>query len=409
MMNGNFGKNIMSKVRKHRKPVFLIAVIAIIACGPQIVYHSGDSILKSDEPVWENDSNKLRYGYRNSAYIRRLWPKKEPAVITAMGDVALNFAVMKDIINHKKKKYGLEYSMNYPFSKVRKAFKGIVFCNLEAPITHHEMKMFHDKDEIFYFKSPAGSERMLTSAGFDIVSLANNHIKDCGVKGMFDTQKRLHSRGIASVGVGKNILDSLKPVYMWHRGTRVAFFAFDRVIPKSIWAGANRPGAAGGSDELLVEAVKAAKEEADSVVVSIHWGKEVVRDIPVNQPDKEQVDLGHKLIDAGVSLILGHQSHAIGPVERYKRGVIFYSLGDFVFAGRHSASHRTGMMIQATLSHRGVEDYTIIPVNINPMEIQYRPTILAKGKGYPVINRVLPKKDSYYKNYYSDKSNIAKR
>ena len=325
-----------------------------------------------------------------------------------MGDVALNFAVMKDILDHRARKYGKVDAMKYPFSRVKSEIKGIGFCNLETPITDHDMKLFNDKDEIFYFQSPGGSEKILEYAGMDIASLANNHIKDCGNKGMFDTKKRLEKINVAPVGVGKNIEDALKPVFMWHRGTRVAFFAFDRVIPRSVWAGPVTPGCGGGSDELLCQAVKSVKGKVDAVVVSIHWGKEVVRDYPVEKPQAEQVALGHKLIDAGASVILGHQSHAAGPVERYGNGVIFYSLGDFVFAGRHSASHRTGMMVRVSVSERGLESYTIIPVNINPLEVRYRPEILDIKKGYPVIQRVLAKEDDRYSNYYSV-PRIAKR
>ncbi len=399
----------MQRIKKRRKFFFLSSFIVIIACSPQIIYHSGDSILKSDEPIWENDSNKLRYGYRNSIYIKRIWPQKAPAVITAMGDVALNFAVMNDIIEHKKKKYGEEYAWEYPFSKVKEELRGIVFCNLEAPITSEELKVFSDKDEIFYFKSPPESINMLVKGGFDIVSLSNNHAKDCGVKGMFDTKRRLHKKNIAVAGVGSNILKALEPVYMWHRGTRVAFFAFDRVIPKSVWAAPNRAGVAGGSDELLVEAVRSVKDKVDAIVVSIHWGKEVVRDVPVEKPHHSQVALGHKLIDAGVSLILGHQSHAIGPVERYGKGLIFYSLGDFVFAGRHSASHRTSMMVRVSLSERGVEDYTIIPVNTNPLKVRYRPVLLNSVQGYPVIRRVLKSGDRLYRSFYVPEKKTARK
>ncbi len=397
------GNSVMTTIERHRRPFFIFSLLVAIACSPQIVYHSGDHVMKGDEPVWESPENSVEYGYRGSRYIKRIWPKKEPAVITAVGDVALNFAVMKDILDYRKRKFGPKDAMKYPFSKVDHEIKGIGFCNLEAPITDLNFKPFSDKDEIFYFSSPAGSEEILRYAGFDIASLANNHIKDCGEEGMFETKKRIEKLNIASVGVGINIDMALKPVYMWHRGTRIAFFAFDNVIPRSVWAGANRAGAAGGSDELLVSAVKKARDEADAIVVSIHWGQEVVRDIPVEKPEAEQVVLGHKLIDAGASCIIGHQSHGLGPVELYNGGIIFYSLGDFVFAGRHSDSHRTSMLARVTLSEKGLESYTLIPVNINPLEVRYAPEILSARRGAPVINRVLSDRDSRYNDYYEQK------
>ncbi len=396
----------MSSVRTHRRPLFLFALVVIIACTPKMVKHSGEQIVKGDEPVVENSRNTIDYGYKDSKSIKKIWPKKEPAVITAVGDVALNFATMKEIIDVRIQKYGRKEAMKYPFAKVSKEIKGIGFCNLESPITNYDLKTFNDKDEVFYFSSPGGSEEILKYAGFDVASLANNHVKDAGEEGMFDTYKRLEKISIAPVGVGRDISEALKPVFTWHRGTRVAVFAFNNVVPKSVWAGPDRSGTAGGSDELLCAAVKKVRSEVDAVVVSIHWGQEVTSDYPVNQPEKEQVELGHKLIDAGASCIIGHQSHGLGPVERYKNGIIFYSLGDFVFAGRHSAAHRTSMMVRVSLSDAGVESYTLIPVNINPLDIKYSPEILGKKSGGAVIDRVLPVKDEKYADYFSRDQNI---
>ncbi len=397
------GKAAMKKIEKNRKPFFIFSLLTALACSPQIVYHSGDNIIKGDEPLWERSKDSLEYGDRDSRYIKRIWPKKEPAVITAVGDVAVNFAVMKEILDGKARKYGRKEAMAYPFSKVAHEIKGIGFCNLEAPITDLNFKPFDDKDEVFYFSSPAGSEDIVRYAGFNIASLANNHIKDCGEKGMFETVERIEKLNIAAVGIGKNIDEALKPVFMWHRGTRIAFFAFDNVVPRSIWAGPGRAGAAGGSDELLVSAVKKVRGEVDAIVVSIHWGQEVTSDIPVAKPEAEQVALGRKLIDAGVVCILGHQSHGLGQVEIYKNGIIFYSLGDFVFAGRHSAAHRTSMLARITLSEKGLVSYTLIPVNINPLEVRYSPEILPVKSGTSVINRVLSERESRYSDYYEQK------
>lgn len=394
---------VMKNIDKNRKPLFIFSLLAALACSPQIVHHSGEHLINKNEPIWETPKNAVEYGYRDSRYIKRIWPKKEPAVITAVGDVALNFATMKEILDSRAKKHGRKSAMTYPFSKVSHEIQGIGFCNLEAPITDRNFKPFSDKDEVFYFSSPGGSEDILRYAGFDIASLANNHIKDCGEEGMFETAERIEKLNIAPVGIGRDIDEALKPVFMWHRGTRVAFFAFNNVVPKSVWAAPGRAGAAGGSDELLVAAVRKVRSEVDAIVVSIHWGQEVTYDIPVAKPEAEQVALGRKLIDAGATCILGHQSHGLGPVELYRNGIIFYSLGDFVFAGRHSAAHRTSMLARITLGEKGLESYTLIPVNINPLEVHYSPEILSERSGAQVINRVLYAKDSRYSDYYEQK------
>jgi len=404
-----FGTLIMKKIERHKKKCLVAVLLTAIACGPQIAYRTGDIVIHNDEPVLETSANRIDTGYSNSGYIKKIWPKKQPAVFTAVGDVALNFAIMKEILDYRAKKYGTERAMEYPFSNVRKELKGIGFCNLEAPVTDYPLKAFSDKDEIFYFQSPAGSEHILKYAGFDVASLANNHIKDCGVEGMFDTRDRLLKLDIAPVGIGKDINEALQPVFLWHRGTRVAVFAFNAVVPKSVWAGLNWPGTAGGSDELLCSAVTKVRPFVDAVVVSIHWGQEVTSDSPVDTPEKEQVMLARRLIDCGVTCIIGHQSHGLGFVERYKSGIIFYSLGDFVFAGRHSAAHRTSMMVRLEISENGLDSYTLIPVNINPLEVKYSPVILPESSGLKVIERVLREKDDKYIDYYSIKKNEKKK
>jgi len=91
--------NIMKKIQKHRKPFLVAALLAALACGPQVVFRTGDVIIHNDEPVIETPANSLQYGYRGSRYIKKIWPKKEPAVLTAVGDVALNFPIMKELLD----------------------------------------------------------------------------------------------------------------------------------------------------------------------------------------------------------------------------------------------------------------------------------------------------------------------
>ena len=376
---GRFLNNIsiMDKIKTYKKSIILILLL-IVSC----------SLIK----IKSVDDNENKDVINN---------KDEPAIITAVGDVVLNLAYMKLILEDRIKKYGKENAMSFPFSKAKKEMTGIVFCNLEAPITNLGFKHISDKDEIFYFSSPGGSEEILKHGGFNVVSLANNHIMDTGEAGIVDTIKRLKKIDIVPVGVGNNIEEALKPVYINANGTVIAIFAFSTVIPKSVWAGPDKAGAAGGSNELLIAAVKKVSSKADAVFVSIHWGEEAISDSPVKEPEREQIELAHKLIDAGVACIVGHHSHALGPVERYKDSIIFYSLGDFVFAGRHSESHTTSIMAQISLSSSGLESYTLIPVDINPLVIEYSPEILNEKRGRMVIDRILSNDlDHKYVDYY---------
>ncbi|MCL2154374.1 MAG: CapA family protein [Leptospirales bacterium] len=397
----------MNNIKTYKKFISILVLLLIASCSLNNIKSIDDksAIDKIDSTTKENsteDSDEIFIHHNgDSENISGINNKKEPATITAVGDVILNLALMKTILDNRNKKYGKKDAMIYPFSKVKKEMIGIGFCNLEAPITDLEHKYFSDKDEVFYFNSPGGSEEILKYGGLNVVSLANNHVMDTGKAGMLDTRKRLKEMDIISVGVGNNIDEALKPVYINDKGTVIAIFAFSTVIPKSVWAGPDKAGTAGGSSELLIAAVKKVSRKADAVFVSIHWGEESDIDSPVKEPDREQIELAYKLIDAGVTCIVGHHSHALGFVERYKGGVIFYSLGDFVFAGRHSESHTTSIMAQISLSRSGLESYTLIPVNINPLKIEYSPEILDEKRGREVINRILiDDSDSKYLDYY---------
>jgi len=395
----------MKNIKTYKKFIYILILLLAASCAQNKI-KSDDKIAanKINSTAKENsadDSDEIFYYIFDDENKNVFNNKKEPATITAVGDVVLNLAVMKEVLDKRIKQYGKPDAMIYPFSKVRKEMAGIGFCNLEAPVTDLEVKYFNDKDEVFYFTSPGGSEEILKHGRFNVVSLANNHIMDAGKAGMLDTYKRLKEINIVPVGVGNNIYDALKPVYINNNGTIVAIFAFSTVIPRSVWAGPDKAGTAGGSSELLVAAVRRVSSKADAVFVSIHWGQEVETDFPVQEPEKDQVELAHKLIEAGATCIVGHHSHALGHVERYKNGIIFYSLGDFVFAGRHSESHTTSIMAQISLSGSGLESYTLIPVNINPLEIEYSPEILDENSGREVINRILlDDKDSKYIDYY---------
>lgn len=339
------------------------------------------------------------------SYQRAFYRKERTVTFTTMGDTALNYRKMGERYQEYKTKYGKAYADAWPYSAVKPYFKGIVFGNLETPITDIPIEEYPDKDEIFYFRSPGSSEDVLKAAGFHVLSVANNHIKDSGLEGMFDSARRLEAQGIRAPGIGKNIEEALRPVIFETDSeggkVRTAMFAINTAISRSVFATMERPGTATGTPELMANAIKAIKPNVDVVVVSVHWGDYYSFDFPIMPPDAEMRRLAHAMIDAGASFIIGHHSHAVGEIERYKNGLIVYSLGEFVFAGRHTVHHATSIMAQATLNADGLLHYTIIPCNINPLQVWYRPVVLDKKKGEDYLNRITMPRDDRYQNFYS--------
>jgi poly-gamma-glutamate synthesis protein (capsule biosynthesis protein) len=318
-------------------------------------------------------------------------PAKEAPLVTisAVGDLVPDFGALRDIQDSVRAKHGKLPALDYPFAKIRGQLQGVVFGNLETPITNRPVQHFADKNEIFYFRSPARNARSLARAGFDVLSLANNHIKDTGIAGLMDTKRLVEAQGMHAVGVGKNLEAARQPVLVKDGQATLAFLAYVLVIPKSVWATALTPGAATGDLASISADIKKAKPLADAVIVSLHWGVEVAHDIPVTPPSPAQEALARGLIDAGATLVLGHHNHAAGLIEEYKNGLIAYSLGNFVFAGSTKGGHQQSLILQATLKGDQLESYRVLPVGIGRAKVQYQPKLLGKKEAEAMKKRLL--------------------
>jgi len=238
-----------------------------------------------------------------------------------------------------------------PFELVRDTLRqaDITFCQLELPLTETGVRLPQARHTV---RGPVATAPALREAGFDVVSFAGNHCMDWGSDAFFETISRLEAENLRVVGVGANIVEARKPAIVEAKGQRIAFLAYSTILPMSYWADERRPGCAPmrawtiyeqiehdqpgtparihtfpNRDDLkaLVEDVRQAREQADAVVVSIHWG---IHFIPAVIADYQR-DVAHAAIDAGAEIILGHHAHILKGIEVYKDKPIFYSLSNF--------------------------------------------------------------------------------
>lgn len=202
-----------------------------------------------------------------------------------------------------------------------------------------------------------GPMAALTLAGFDVCTLANNHTLDWGVDACVECRQRLEDMGIAVCGAGSNISEARKPAILERKGIRVAFLGYCSVGPNWFLAEENKPGCAmvraythyEPSDyqpgtpgpkvvtwpykedlQGMLEDIAKVSEQADIVIVAIHWG---IHYVPAAIPDYE-FEVGHAAIDAGADLVLGSHPHILKGIEIYRGKVIVHSLGNFVMEGR---------------------------------------------------------------------------
>jgi poly-gamma-glutamate synthesis protein (capsule biosynthesis protein) len=219
----------------------------------------------------------------------------------------------------------------------------------------------------YRFRAPPSAAAALALAGFDLMTLANNHALDFGPEGLEDTLGLLEAAGVAHVGAGANARAARAPAILERNGLRVAFLGYADVPverggwdARSVIATESAPGIAWASLDQVAADVAAARSQADVVVVLMHSGYEYH-----DRPNAIQVAIAHAAIDAGAALVIGAHSHTLQGVERYRGGVIAYSLGNFAFEIDRS---RDSAILHVTLSRQGVQALDWIPVVLDPSD-----------------------------------------
>ncbi|MFZ2541798.1 MAG: CapA family protein [Gallionella sp.] len=294
-------------------------------------------------------------------------------VISAVGDIMLD-GTARSVLT--------ELGYDYPFVQMRQYFSGaqIIFGNLEGPLTNRGTP---DQDKKFVFHSPpAKVSAALKSAGFNVLSLANNHTLDYGVGGLAQTIETLDAVDIQHPGAGANLMAARQPVMFRINGQQVAILAYSMTLPENFFAGESKAGTAFGHEEHVREDVMAVRKQADIVLVSFHWGQEgetTLRDY--------QTRLGHLAIDSGASVVIGHHPHILQGIEHYKDGIILYSLGNFTF-GSYSMLSARSAVAQLHFRNSRLKRLKLFPINVNNFEVQFQPQPLHGEQANAVIAEI---------------------
>jgi poly-gamma-glutamate capsule biosynthesis protein CapA/YwtB (metallophosphatase superfamily) len=177
----------------------------------------------------------------------------------------------------------------------------------------------------FFFRAPPVAVESLRLLGVDCVTLANNHALDYGEDALVDTLDHLAAAGIAAVGAGSDVESARAPEVLKHDGLRVAVFGVTD-HPADFAAGPGRAGVAFadlGHDvpEWLTSAVNEAGAMADAVLVTPHWGPNMVA-----APLPQVRHAASVLRDAGATVVAGHSAHVFHGVDDH----VLYDLGDFI-------------------------------------------------------------------------------
>jgi poly-gamma-glutamate synthesis protein (capsule biosynthesis protein) len=259
----------------------------------------------------------------------------------------VSFAVAGDVIPHEPVRAAAaaagdgEQGWAALFSDVADVFEGadFGFVNLETPVAPEHSR----GTKAFMFDAPVELPAALKASGIKIVSFANNHVMDQGWAGFVESREHLKEAGLEFAGTSDDAGTAWQPVITEANGIKVGWLGMTR------WLNGNRNpekddqphvnffpypgeanGAPGADEATVLKAVQAARAQCDLLVISVHWGIEYA-----TAPRPEDVDIAHKMMEAGASVIVGGHPHVLQPIETYRTQdgrdtVIFYSLGNFL-------------------------------------------------------------------------------
>lgn len=254
----------------------------------------------------------------------------------------------------------------------------IVFGNVEAPFTDRTKGLAGIKEGGKYvLKNPVKSFDAFKMCGFNLVSLANNHILDYYKEGVLDTYRLFEENGIAHSGTGENLEKAREPAIIEKNGVKVGLLSYTDMAeivykgnpPISFIAGKDKFGVAPKKRDYIIEDIKKTKPSVDLLIISLHWGIEESFDIA-----DYQIKMAHEFIDSGADIILGHHPHQFQGIELYKGKPIFYSLGNFVF-DQNDPENQEGFIASLEYEENELKDLKLLPIRtINKSKV-----VLVKG------------------------------
>jgi len=301
----------------------------------------------------------------------------ERVVVNFVGDIMLSRTVDQKI----------EESGNYslPFLSMSSFLKNadLTIGNLESP--------FYDEGgqvrSGMVFKAEPKSVSGLKQAGFDILTLANNHFGNQGTAGMLYTFSLLSKNNIDYIGAGKNLAEAEKILIKEVNGVKMAFIGVENysIAPESYFATPLKPGLLHVEADKIGKIVKRAKSKVDIVVVTYHGGTEYAP-----RANQDQINFARAAVDAGADIVIGHHPHVVQNLEIYKGKMILYSLGNFVFDQMWSKETQQGLVAQLTFAGDILSEIKLVPVHIYNF---CQPKKCAPDERATIIQRILSNSD----------------
>lgn len=292
----------------------------------------------------------------------------EPRVYDSVNLIFVGDVMLDRGVEFAINKYGAG-DFKFPFLKIADELRtaDLLIGNLEGPISDKGTKV----GSIYSFRDDPKAIEGLNYAGFDVLSLANNHAFDYGRLALEDTLKRLKEANINYLGAGLNEKEAFAPVIKEIKGVKISFLAFTDLGSRFWEASASSSGIAWISQddlEKVKKEIEDAKREADFLIILLHSGEEYQA-----IPSAFQTKFAKLAVDSGADLVIGHHPHVVQKIEKYKSGYVAYSLGNFIFDQGFSKETMEGLLLRVIIEGKKVKELTPVEVKINK---NFQPEIL---------------------------------
>jgi poly-gamma-glutamate capsule biosynthesis protein CapA/YwtB (metallophosphatase superfamily) len=289
--------------------------------------------------------------------------------LLAAGDIMLGKRTLPFLETH---------GADYPLAAVRPLLQRseLVVANLEGPLARDARK----QSRRFSYRVEPGTAVALASAGIRVVTLANNHLVDCGRAGVAETLRAVAQAGLIPVGAGPDVKGAHAPAIVQTRNGSIGVLGY--YWNRRCAATDKHPGSAMDDAAALAEDIGALRPRVELLFVTFHWGVPYER-----EPSQADRDKARLAVDCGADIVVAHHPHVIQPFEVYRGRPIFFSVGNFAFGSGNT--HAEGLLVGARLCDRElvVEVFPLYVKNRDP-RVAYQPKLLRGRSAERVLRRL---------------------
>lgn len=337
------------------KKILIISAIVTTAIVIMAIFAFAETAMAPEDgfvkqSIWQKLTNTDKEAKKTDEPPTLPEAKDTEVTLIFGGDIMLSRQV-----NAKMEKYD---NYNWPLMEIASitAEADITIANLESPFLKNAS--YQVPSGSFSFKANPKAVSALNLGGFDLLSLANNHMLNQGKQGIIDTQEILTENNIAFCGAGLNEEEAREAVIIERKGVKFAFLCYAYPEDNSL-ASETKAGIAGMNEEKMIIDIQNNKDLSDVVIAIMHAGTEYV-----TEPNWQQTEFARAAIDAGADIVIGHHPHWPQKFEFYQEKPIIYSLGNLIFDQMWSNETRQGLLLKMTWQN-GLKELKFIPTKID--------------------------------------------